>query len=111
MKFTRLIRDLGILVLFCIGFFLVTRAINLLGEERQETVQVEFSEARRMADRQITRKDFQSAIGFLTKLTDEDEFNSHAWFIEALTISRASLTDFPEILFPSALPVTTVSPF
>ena len=80
MKFTRLIRDLGILVLFCIGFFLVTRAINLLGEERQETVQVEFSEARRMADRQITRKDFQSAIGFLTKLTDEDEFNSHAWF-------------------------------
>ncbi len=80
MNHKRLIRDFGILGLFCVGFFLVTRAINLLGEENLEPVQVEFSETRRMADRQFTRKDYRSAIRFLSKLTNEDEFNSHAWY-------------------------------
>lgn len=80
MKYRRVIRDLGILSLFCIGFFLVTRVINLLGEEHVEPVQVEFSEARRMADREINSKNYNAAIRFLTQLTQEDEFNSHAWY-------------------------------
>jgi tetratricopeptide (TPR) repeat protein len=79
MKYKRYFRDAGILALFCIGFFLITKSIDLLGEDKQEPVQVEFSEARRMADRNVNRRDFTAAVRFLTELTEEDEFNSHAW--------------------------------
>ena len=102
MNYNRLIRDVGILILFCAGFFLCTQAINLLGEERVEPVQIEFSEARRMADRHVIRKDYKAAIGFLTKLTDEDEFNSHAWFRLGLCYSSLySLSKKPSIADPA----------
>ena len=102
MKSKRLIRDIGILILFCAGFFLCTQAINLLGEENPEPVQVEFSEARRMADRHVIRKDYKAAIGFLTKLTEEDEFNSHAWFRLGICYSSLyALSKKPSIADPT----------
>lgn len=76
----RFFRDLGILAAFCMLFWGFVSGINLLGKESGNVVESEVSAVRELADRSLARKDYQSAIEPLIEQTQQDEFNSHAWF-------------------------------
>lgn len=77
---TRVGRDVGILIGFCLAFYLLTVLVNWVGGATDEPEPDEYSHDRRMADYFVAKRDWQNATIHFQHLTEEDPFNGHAWF-------------------------------
>lgn len=81
MNIKRIVRDLLILVIFCGGFFLLTKAVNLFGSEENTAATVsEYSYDRVQGDFFFTKRRYLSAAEHYQKLVVADPDNGHAWY-------------------------------
>ena len=89
----RTIRDIGILLIFCVAFYGMTSAINLIGKE-PETVDAssEYSPDRQLADEFLTKRSYLQAAKEFKKLVESDPHNGHAWFLLADSYNRIRIS-------------------
>ena len=92
-KSRRILRDVSIVIIFCVGFLGLIGLANFLQDDSAEQTSSEFSQHRLSADKAAQGHDFEVSLENLRALVENDPFDGRAQYALASTL----FTRFTEI--------------